>query len=119
MKILKKIITFLLLSILLSSSITGLHFYIVDHDEHHNHCCHHDHDDDSKDGDSKDDAPCNLCLLTFNLSNLNFHSPNPISFEINRLDIQLIKNEILTSFDIFYNHYTFRANRNKAPPALT
>lgn len=115
MKIAKKIITFLLLSILLTSNSIGLHFYIVDHTNQHDNI---DHCQDN-DNNPTDDEHCDLCLLTYNLSHLNFHSPSPIAFKVNEIHTPLTKNKILGFSNLQYKHYLFKANRNKAPPSLT
>jgi len=115
MEVLRKIIALLL--ILLTSNIAGLHFYISEHHHHDNHCLV-SHDQNKHDNDSPDEEPCQLCLLTFNLSHLDFYSSNHISFEANNIDISIIKKEISESSNIFYKHYFSKANRNKAPPAL-
>ena len=113
MNIIKKIITFLLLGILLTSNSIGIHFYTADHTDKCNisHC-------KNEDSNSTDDETCNICLLAFNLSQLNFQSPLPISIEYTSNNIFLTKHKIFDSSNLSYKNYVFIANRNKAPPFL-
>ncbi|TYA71523.1 hypothetical protein [Seonamhaeicola marinus] len=110
---LAKISSIFFLTILLASNIVNLHVYFH-HDSHEYD--HHQNDDSNH--DSEDNKQCDICLVAFNLNNLEYSTTPQFSFENNNSIPHLQEQNEIVYVDSFYQKFYLNQNRNKAPPYL-
>ncbi len=107
-----KISSLFFLTLLLSSNIVNLHVYFHNQIQELEQCQNHDDEQHS------DDVPCDLCVIAFNLNNLDFNNTSGVSFESLIPTQQHIQKKILGFVASLHNQFHFNKNRNKAPPHL-
>jgi len=108
-----KISSFFFLVLLLASNITSLHIYF--HEQELSHCLN---DDNHNNDENEEEAPCDICLVAFNLTNLDYNNSLEFSFK-SFIQIQQIPEKILLGYvETLHKQRYFNKNKNKAPPYL-
>lgn len=89
------------------------------HDEDSGHCTQKiEHSQNNDDNEGHNEAPCDLCLIAFNLNNLDFNNTLEFSFESLNIIQQITQKKVLGYTEILQNQLYLNKNRNKAPPYL-
>lgn len=109
-----KISALFFLSILLASNVATLHIYI--HDEAQS-LSHHENDLGCNDGNDED-TPCDICVIAFNINNLNYSYTPQFSFTPKDIAVKIASKKTFGYVNILQKQLYLNKNRNKAPPQL-
>lgn len=110
-RFLAKILSIFFLTILLASNMLSLHVYFHDEIQELNHC--------QNDHDNEEEAPCDTCILAFNLTNLDYNNNPEFSFENLTLIQQVLQKKQLGYVETLHKRLCLSSNKNKAPPYFT
>lgn len=102
------------LVVLLASNTINLHVYF--HEQELSHC---QDDNTNHNGDeNEEETPCDICLIAFNLTNLDYNNTPVFSFKKLTKTQQIPENKIFGYVETLHKQSYLNKNRNKAPPYL-
>lgn len=106
-----KIASLFFLAILLSSSILNLYVYF--HHQEKEHCIV---DYSTNNENDEENSTCDLCLLTFQLNNLDHYNTPEFSYLNSTTVFTILNGKEIIYKGLFYTQILSNSNRNKAPP---
>ncbi len=106
-----KISSLFFLVVLLCSNVTNLHVYFHEHET--SDCQNYENGNENEES-----TPCDICLLAFNLNNLDYNNSLEFSYEIATITKQPTQKEVLSYSNLLHKTLYLNKNRNKAPPTL-
>lgn len=119
-RFLVKISSIFFLAILLTSNAVSLHIYFHNQIQESGHCKNGlTHCQNEDDHGNEEEAPCDTCILAFNLTNLDYNNNPELSLENSTLIQQIPQKKVLSYVEVLHKKLCLSSNKNKAPPYFT
>ncbi|WP_248723388.1 hypothetical protein [Seonamhaeicola sp. ML3] len=111
----KKISSVILLTLLTTSNVIGIHAFFHDQGFETNHSFNNQNEHDNE---NEEDTPCDICILAFNINSLDYNTSLEFVYKNSISTQQITNSKALGYVELFLNQNFISKNRNKAPPTL-